>query len=433
LATPADGGLKGVGLEPSASQSPGQSIRRSILIVLLPFAAGYTLSYVFRTVNAVLAPHLVRDIGLSAADLGLITAAYFLAFAAFQVPLGLLIDRFNPSRVQGILLMSAGLGALVFAWGEQRETLILGRAMIGLGVAGGLMASLKAIVLWFPRQRLPLFNGLFLAFGGLGAMAATVPVEVALGVTDWRGVYVVLGLATFASAVLVFFLVPTRPMDPPSGGPLKQFRDLGHVYRDRLFWRIAPVCVVTPGTTMAIQGLWAGPWLRDVAGLDRAAVANHLFIMAVAMTVGFAITALLTDILYRRFAIRPITVLGCGLVALLLVQAGVVAELISIVMLLWISFGALASFISLSFAILSQHFPAEYSGRANTGLNVMVFSCSFGAQYAIGAIIDVWPPLADGNYQPEAYQAAFGTMLVIEVTALLWFFAAGHLLPAKQR
>jgi MFS family permease len=184
---------------------------------------------------------------------------------------------------------------------------------------------------------------------------------------------------------------------------------------------------------MAIQGLWAGPWLRDVAGLDRAAVANHLFIMALAMTVGFAITALLTDFLYRRFAIRPITVLGCGLVALLLVQAGVVAELISIAMLLWISFGALASFISLSFAILSQHFPAEYSGRANTGLNVMVFSCSFGAQYAIGAIIDVWPPLADGNYQPEAYQAAFGTMLVIEVTALLWFFAAGHLLPAKQR
>jgi MFS family permease len=114
-----------------------------------------------------------------------------------------------------------------------------------------------------------------------------------------------------------------------------------------------------------------------------------------------------------------------------LVQAGVVAELISIAMLLWISFGALASFISLSFAILSQHFPPEFSGRANTGLNVMVFSASFAAQYAIGAIIDLWPPLAGGNYQAGAYQAAFGTMLAIEVTALLWFFVAGRLLKAK--
>ncbi len=410
-----------------------QSTWRSILVVLLPFAAGYTLSYVFRTVNAVLAPHLVRDMGLSAADLGLITAAYFLAFAAFQVPLGLLIDRFSPSRVQGILLMSAGLGALVFAWGEQRETLILGRAMIGLGVAGGLMASLKAIVLWFPRQRLPLFNGLFLAFGGVGAMAATVPVELALGVTDWRGVYLVLGLATFVAAALVFFIVPTRPLEPPGGGLAQQLGDLAYVYRDRLFWRVAPVCVVMPATTMAIQGLWAGPWLRDVAGLGPAAVANHLFIMALAMTAGFAFTAFLTDFLYRRFAIRPIAVLASGLGALLLVQVGVVAELTSIALLLWIGIGALSSFISLSFAILSQHFPAEYSGRANTGLNVMVFSGSFAAQYAIGAIIDLWPPLAGGNYQPAAYQAAFGTMLAIEVVAFLWFFVAAWLLPLRPR
>jgi cyanate permease len=404
---------------------------RSVLVVFLPFAAGYTLSYVFRTVNAVLAPHLVREIGLSAADLGLITAAYFLAFAAFQVPLGLLLDRFSPPRVQGILLLSAGLGALIFANGQAPETLIIGRAMIGLGVAGGLMASLKAIVLWFPRQRLPLFNGLFLAFGGVGAMAATVPVELALGVTDWRGVYGALGLATFAAAALVFFAVPTRPGVAPSGGLVKQFRDLGRVYRNRLFWRLAPLCVVTPATTMAIQGLWAGPWLRDVAGLERAAVANHLFIMALAMTLGFAFAAFLTDFLYRRFAIRPITVLGGGLSALLLVQAGLVAELTSIALPLWIGVGALSAFISLSFAILSQHFPPEFSGRANTGLNVMVFSGSFAAQYGIGAIIDLWPPLAGGNYQAGAYQAAFGTMLAIEVTALVWFFMAGRLLTAK--
>jgi MFS family permease len=106
--------------------------------VLLPFAAAYFLSYLYRSVNAVIAPDLVSDFALSAAELGLLTSAYFLTFAAFQLPLGLLLDRFGPRRTDAALLLIAALGGMVFALAHGLPLLILGRALIGLGVSGSL-------------------------------------------------------------------------------------------------------------------------------------------------------------------------------------------------------------------------------------------------------------------------------------------------------
>ena len=160
---------------------PAGNMARAMLVVFMPFAAGYFFSYFFRTVNAVVAPYLRQDIGLGPADLGLMSAAYFLTFAAFQIPLGLLLDRYGPRRVQGTLYCAAALGALLFAMADSLTTLVLARAMIGFGVSGGLMAALKAIVMWFPLNRVALVNGWYLACGGLGVLAATGPDRKSVG------------------------------------------------------------------------------------------------------------------------------------------------------------------------------------------------------------------------------------------------------------
>ena len=123
---------------------------RLAFTVLAPFACGYFLSYLFRAVNAVVAPDLVRDVGLSASELGLLTAAYLIAFALFQLPLGMLLDRFGPRRVQTVLLCCAAAGGLLFAIADDVVTLTFARALIVLGIAGGLMAGFKAVVLWLP-------------------------------------------------------------------------------------------------------------------------------------------------------------------------------------------------------------------------------------------------------------------------------------------
>ena len=160
-----------------------------VIRIFLPFAAGYYLSWTFRTINAVMAPELTNDIGIDAAGLGLLTSVYLLTFAAFQLPLGVLLDRYGPKLTQVVLLMFAVAGALIFATAESASGLILGRALIGFGVSSCLMASFKAFAQWFPPNHLPCANGVMFMIGGIGAMSSTAPAEAALGFTDWRGVF----------------------------------------------------------------------------------------------------------------------------------------------------------------------------------------------------------------------------------------------------
>src|SRR4051812_2171997 len=192
---------------------------RLIARVFLPFAAGYYLSYLFRTINALIAGHLISDTGLDTADLGLLTAVYFLVFAAAQIPIGILLDRFGPRRVQSALLVVAAAGAGLFAMSTGLVSLLVARAMIGLGVAAALTAGLKSIVLWFPRERVSLLNGYMIMWGSLGAVTATAPTEHLLAWMGWRQLFELLAAATCGTAVLIWFVVPERAesSSTPSG------------------------------------------------------------------------------------------------------------------------------------------------------------------------------------------------------------------------
>jgi sugar phosphate permease len=160
---------------------------RVLLLVLLPFASGYYLSYLYRSINALISDALVSEFALSPSNLGFLTATYFLAFGLIQLPLGVGLDRFGPRRVQAVLLSIAAAGAALFASADGLLALSIGRGLIGLGVAGALMAGLKAIVLWFPSHRIALANGWFIMLGALGAVTATAPAECRRSASGPRG------------------------------------------------------------------------------------------------------------------------------------------------------------------------------------------------------------------------------------------------------
>jgi MFS family permease len=397
---------------------------KTVVLVFVPFAGGYFLSYLFRSVNAVIAPQLIGEVGLNADDLGLLTAAYFLAFASFQLPLGVLLDRFGPRRVQAALLLFAALGALVFAFGQTRLELIVGRALIGLGFAGGLMASFKAVTLWIARERWPLANGLMLATGGLGAVAATKPVELLLGLTDWRTLFLGLAGITTAVAALIYLVVPREPGRRADLTLATQLGALRVIYSDRYFWRLAPVSVTTLATGMAIQGLWAGPWFRDVARLGRAGVADHLLALTIGVLAGMVGSGVLADAL-RRVGWSLLEVLRACVVAYLLVQLLVVYRLDPTQLWSWVAFGFFSNMAVLAFPCLSAHVPLEHAGSAATGLNVLIFGGAFGVQYGVGIVINLWDPAARGGFQPDAYGAAFSLLIVLQAAAFLWFLRRG--------
>ena len=400
--------------------------RIALLTTLGPFALGYFLSYLFRAVNAVVAPDLVAELGIDAAQLGLLTAAYLLAFAAFQLPLGVLLDRYGPRRVQAALLACAALGALLFALGDSVWTLTAARALIGLGFAGGLMAGFKAVVIWVSEARRAFANACIMAFGALGVIVATLPTELAIQVVGWRGVFVCLAGITLAVAALIALAVPERPGSAAAGTLGEQIDGLRSILGSRVFWRLAPVLALTAGTHIAIQTLWAGPWFSDVAGLDRAGVATHLLILAFAFLVGILLTGIVADWFNSR-GVSRLTVMTGFLIAFFASQIVILWGPEALMVPGWVVFGMSGQCAIVAYPWFASHYGASMAGRANTAVNLAVFSCAFVAQYAMGEITDLFAPDAAGSYPERAYQAAFGVFLGLQLAAFGWYLLGREL------
>jgi len=398
---------------------------RLLLVVFCPFAAGYFLSFFFRNVNAVISRDLAREFSLAPSDLGFLTSMYLLAFAAFQLPLGVLLDRFGPRRVLACLYAIAGLGALVFGLAQDFTALSIGRALIGLGVSGGLMGAIKAFTLWFPLSRLATLNGFYLAMGGIGGLSATAPVEALLGPLGWRAIFYGVAAASVAAAALILFVVPEKPL-PGHGQTLAaQIAGFGRIFGSLAFWRIGLPLVVCHAAYQALQGLWLAPWLYDVAGLGRAAVANYLLAAAAAYMVGSVFFGASSDAL-ARLGVSRLTVFKIGqavsLAMFALLAAGVKAGLLAILVV----YGFTAISAALAYALLTPLFPPAMTGRVNTASNVLMFSCSFLFQWGIGAVLRLYP-VSDGRYAPEGYGSALLILALAQLAVIAW------LVPMKEK
>lgn len=387
------------------------------------YAAGYFLSYGLRSVNAVIAPELIRDLGITSADMGLLTSAYFLAFGLFQLPLGLLLDRFGPRRVEAALLLLAAAGCALFGAGQTLTTLVLGRALIGLGVSSCLMASFKAFSQWFPVERLPSLTATIMVAGGLGALSASVPVEAALPLLGWRGMFYLFAALLVASAGFLM-TVPDRTALAHSEPLGQQVRTLLGIFGKRVFWRFAPQGCLSSGGFMAVQGLWAVPWLIEVNGAARADAAGVLFLLGLAMLSGFVFVATCSRWLARN-GVAPMTLLTLGIGIGLLVEAAIIADLARPAWL-WPMLGLSFSLSNVAYSQLSAEFPVELSGRVNTALNLMVFVGAFGLQWGIGALVDGLT--LGGVARTQAFRITFSVLLVLQALAFGWFLRR----PAPQ-
>lgn len=392
-----------------------------ILRVFFPFAAGYFLSYLYRVVNAVIAPDLLEELSLAPSSLGLLTAVYFITFASFQLPLGILLDRYGPRKVEAALLVFAGLGAYIFSQATSLAGLVIGRAFIGFGVSSCLMAAFKAYTLWFTKDKWPLINGFQMAAGGLGALAATSPVEFALSFTDWRGLFILLAIATFASAAIVFLVVPEK--DVPAGGESigQQLIGIKKIFTSRKFWALAPLTTGSQAAFLSIQGLWSGPWLSNVAGYSRVDTADTLFLVALAMILGFVSIGWLTQWLGKRNISTTQTAVG-GMSLFMLAQLLLIITPTTFAVPVWVLFGFTGTSGIIAYAALSQSFPSTLSGRVTTAINLLVFVTAFCTQWLIGWVIDFFTPNASALLAVRGFQVSFALLLLLQFAGLISFY-----------
>ncbi len=395
--------------------------------VFLPFALGYFLSYALRTINAVIASQLTSDLGLTAASLGFLTAAYFLSFAFMQVPLGIWLDRYRPRRVEAILLLVAAIGSVVFATAHSLPMLVIARVLIGIGVCCCLMASLRTYGQWLPKEKLPLMNGLQLAVGSVGAIASTAPAQALLPIFGWRGLFWVLALLLVLGAAWLWFLTP----DPRQASPLPAAQNTANTAKFNAwaapaFWTLMPFAALNSAHGMSVQALWASPWLLDVASVPK----PDLGLVLVALSVGMLLGNLLSGALATKLAPRGI----------LPHQVGVVLCLVALIAQLPLLFGwgispawSLFAFGlfnccgNVVFAASNHFFAPQVLGRVYAAFNLSFFMLAFILQWLTGLIVNAFPK-AGGGYEARGFQYAFASIAIAQIFALVWYSLRRHTL-----
>ena len=423
----------------------------SVVALFGAFAGAYFLSALLRAVTATLAPVFSAELGLRAADLGLLAGAFFFGFAAMQLPLGWALDRFGPRRTLLVLLTVAVIGCLAFAQARGLASLVLSRMLIGAGVAACLMAPLTSYRHWLTPTAQLRTNSWMLMTGSLGMVASTLPVQWLLPALGWRGIFWVVAALLALAMAMVATLVPrdvpaaaTPPQTrsaatpprtrsaatPPNTGSTATppqtrsaldgsasaaaYRD---IVRHPLFVRMAPAGFFFYGGMIAVQALWAGPWMTRVTGLEAAAAARGLFVINLAMLFTFMAWGAVMPRLAAR-GIDALRLMRLGLpLSLVLLLAGIVAGPAAGPWF-WSAWCVACTFVSVSQPAVGAAFPKALAGRALSAFNLVIFSGVFVVQWGIGLLIDA--VRAFGVSEADAFRAAFAIFGLCSLVAYLW-------------
>ena len=406
-------------MTPAAPPCEQLRIATRMLAVL---CAAFMASQFFRVSNAVIAPELMRTLAITSEAMGVITGAYFLAFGIMQIPTGMLLDRFGPRRTMSGLFVMAAAGSAVFAMAEGVVGLAAGRALIGVGCAAGLMGLLVTISRWYPPERFARLSSMVYVVGGAGVLFATTPLAVAADTIGWRGAFWVMAVVTLGFAAMIFSMV----RDAPPGEEVESAREtfgemLGGVRAasaNRQLWHVCAIQFVNYGTILAIVGLWAGPYLNDVHGLQGVVRGNVLFVINLAMLAG----VLGYGVLERRLRSRKRAIAG----------GSVASAAVLVVLALWPdigpwpAIGLLVAFTLTSAHIMLNHaharavLPDHLVGRGLTLQNVAVFFGVATMQSATGFIVGRFTEV--GEAAPDvAYRSVFGFLALMIVISLLLY------------
>lgn len=390
----------------------------------LPLALVNFINQASRSLMALIGPLLAVEFSLSAADLGLLGAILFVAYGLMQLPVGVALDLWGPRRVQAASAALACLGFVLSAVADGPVMLGAGRFLTGLGIASGLIGLIKGHTLWFPRERVAALTGAGVFIGGIGGLFATVPMQAVLPAIGWRGAFWVLAATAAGAALFIWLVVPGSPKRSSTKPIWAEIREFGPIFAAPVFIRMAPAIAVMNALNFTYQGLWLGPWLRDVAGLSDGTRAVTLLFYALGVMFGNLIAGQITSALQARGR-SPMIVPVAAMLAMLTLQLLllVLAPRDPVfVTLMWLAFAMSGATSSAAYSSLAQAYPPHLAGRVSTAVNGSMLALVFVFQSMIGALLDLWPRDASGGWNPAGYGWAMAMTVIIQGATIIWMW-----------
>ena len=391
-------------------------IKKAVLIFFV-FACGYFISALLRAITATLSPLLTSEFNLNAGDLGLLAGGYFLGFATMQIPLGYLLDRHGPKKIVSSFLLIAIIGTVAFAMAQSFSGLLISRILIGIGVSACLMGPLTGYRIWFADEYQQRANAWMLMVLSMGFVFSTLPVQLLLPVIGWRWIFGLIAILIFLVIILTLFFIPSWNTEVKNNQENNK-GSLSDVWKSKFFRSTIPLGLFNYGGMVAIQTLWAGPWMVRVADYAPIKSATGLFWINTTMLVAFFIFG---------YILPKITKIGFESVRLIKLGLPISYLSLFVIIILGENAGAIHFTIYLLTSIVltltqpavALSFPTSLAGKSLTSFNLLIFVGTFIMQWGIGLVIDL--SLFFGISEIQSFQISFLVYLIICIFSYLYF------------
>jgi len=390
-------------------------IKKAVFIFFV-FACGYFISALLRAITATLSPLLTTDFNLTAGNLGLLAGGYFLGFASMQIPLGYLLDRHGPKKIVSSFLLIAIIGTVAFALAQSFSGLLISRILIGVGVSACLMGPLTGYRIWFADEYQQRANAWMLMVLSMGFVFSTLPVQILLPIIGWRWIFGLIAILILIVIVLTLLFIPKWGTE--NNNQETSAGSLTDVWKNKFFRSTIPLGLFNYGGMVAIQTLWAGPWMVRVAGYTPLESATGLFWINVTMLFAFFIFG---------YILPKITKLGIESMKLMKLGLPISYLSLLVIIILGENAGALhftiyiltSIVLTLTQPAVALSFPTSLAGKSLTSFNLLIFVGTFVMQWGIGLIIDFCQFL--GREEVQSFKISFTVYLIICILSYLYF------------
>ncbi len=391
-------------------------IRKAVLVFFV-FACGYFLSCLLRAITATLSPLLTSEFNLLAGDLGLLAGGYFLGFASMQIPLGYLLDKHGPKKIVSSFLLIAIVGTAAFALAQNFAGLLISRILIGVGVSACLMGPLTGYRIWFADEYQQRGNSWMLMIASTGFVFSTLPVQVLLPIFGWRWIFGGISILIFFVIILTLFFIPSWKKEEDNNDQ-KNIGSLSDVWKNKFFRSTIPLGLFNYGGIMAVQTLWAGPWMIRVAGYDPVESATGLFWINTTMLIAFFVWGYILPKI-NKLGLDTMKLMKFGLPISYLSLLAIIVSGENAGALHFIVYIFTSIVLTLAQPAVAMRFSTSLAGKSLTSFNLLIFLGTFIMQWGIGLIIDLSQFLGRGEIQ--SFQISFFVYLVICVLCYLYF------------